>query len=68
MAERWQKDADGILIFVSTRVSVHIFLRINRNTIDWSILCRSRRASFIYPPVPDSKQSGYLSILSWEYL
>ena len=26
MAERWQKDADGILIFVSHRVSIHIYL------------------------------------------
>jgi hypothetical protein len=25
MVERWQKDADGILIFVSPRVSIHIF-------------------------------------------
>jgi hypothetical protein len=23
MAERWQKDADGILIFVSPRVAIH---------------------------------------------
>ena len=25
MAESWQKDADGILIFVSPRVGIHIF-------------------------------------------
>jgi hypothetical protein len=29
MVERWQKDADGILIFVSSRVSIHFYLRIN---------------------------------------
>ena len=26
MAERWQKDADGILIFVSLRIGIHLFL------------------------------------------
>ncbi len=25
MAERWQKDADGILIFVSPHVSIHAY-------------------------------------------
>jgi hypothetical protein len=29
MVERWQKDADGILIFVSPRISTHIALRID---------------------------------------
>ena len=68
MVERWQKDADGILIFVSPRVSIHISLRINRDIIDWSILRSSRCAPFCNSPVPDAKQSGYLSILPWEHL
>ena len=42
MVERWQKDADGILIFVSLRVNIRPSLHINWNTIDRSILCRSR--------------------------
>ena len=29
MVERWQKDADGILIFVSPRVRIHASIRIN---------------------------------------
>ena len=29
MVERWQKDADGILIFVSARVRIHVPIRIN---------------------------------------
>jgi Family of unknown function (DUF6535) len=29
MVDRWQKDADGILIFVSSRVGIHIVLYIN---------------------------------------
>jgi hypothetical protein len=41
MVERWQKDADGILIFVSPRTNIQISLRIDYNTIDWSILRRS---------------------------
>jgi hypothetical protein len=40
MVERWQKDADGILIFVSPCVANHTVLSINRNTIDRFILCR----------------------------
>jgi hypothetical protein len=42
MVERWQKDADGILIFVSLCVSIHTALGINWDTIDWSILCCCR--------------------------
>jgi hypothetical protein len=29
LVERWQKDADGILIFVSPHVGIHRFLHIN---------------------------------------
>ena len=42
MVERWQKDGDGILIFVSHRVDICLSLNINRSTIDRSIFCRSR--------------------------
>jgi hypothetical protein len=30
MAESWQKDADGILFFVSRHLGIHISLRIKR--------------------------------------
>jgi hypothetical protein len=68
MVERWQKDADGILIFVSPRVGIYLSLQINRTTIDGSVLCRSRYAPFRDRPGPEAKQSGYLLILSWEHL
>jgi hypothetical protein len=63
MAERWQKDADGILFFVNPRVGIRLSFRINRNTIDRSVLCCSRRPPCCYRPGPETKQSGYLRIL-----
>ena len=72
MVERWQKDADGILIFVSPSycVVVHVvsLININWNIIDWSILCCGRRTSRCDRPGPEAKQSGYLRVLSWEHL
>jgi hypothetical protein len=68
MVERWQKDADGILFFVSPRVCIHLCLYINWNTIDWSILCRSRCPPYCYRPGSETKQSGYLRILPWQHL
>jgi hypothetical protein len=43
MVERWQKDADGILIFVSSCVGIRSLLCVNWNIIDWFILCRRCR-------------------------
>jgi hypothetical protein len=68
MVERWQKDADGILIFVSPRISVLVIFCMNRITIDRSILCRSRRAPCGNRPGPQTKQSGYLGLLSRKHL
>ena len=68
MVERWQKDADGILIFVSPCVRIHIVLCINWNTIDRSILCCSCCTPCCDRPGPEAEQSGYLCILSWEHL
>src|SRR6266849_1897506 len=42
MVAQWQKDAEGILIFVSPCVHFHLSLHTNWNTIDRSILCRRR--------------------------
>jgi hypothetical protein len=55
MVDRWQKDADGILIFVSPCVANHIVLYINWNTIDWSILCRGCCAPCFDRPRPEAK-------------
>ena len=68
MVERWQKDADGILIFVSPRVGIRLSLHINRNVIDRSIFCRSRCTSCRDGPGSKAKQSGYLRILPWQHL
>ena len=68
LVERWQKDADGILIFVSPHVGIHRSLHINWNTIDRSILCRSRCPSCRDSPGPEAKQSGHLRILPWQHL
>jgi hypothetical protein len=68
MVERWQKDADGILIFVSSRVGIRLSLHINRNTIDRSIFCRSRCTPCRDGPGPKAEQSGYLRILPWQHL
>ena len=68
MVDRWQKDADGILFFVRSRVGIHISFCINWNTIDWSILCCGSPAPFHNRPGPEAKQSGYFSILSREHL
>jgi hypothetical protein len=55
MVERWQKDADGILIFVSSRVAIHISCRINRNALDWFVLCCGRCATCRNRPGPQAK-------------
>ena len=68
MVERWQKDADGILIFVSLCFAIHMALYINSSAVDWSIFCRSCRTPFHDHRGPETKQSGYLRILSWEHL
>ena len=68
MVERWQKDADGILIFVRPCVRIHIFFHINRDAVDRSILCRSRCPPCRYHPRPAAEQSGHLRILPWHHL
>ena len=69
MVERWQKDADGILIFVSPPSCRHAsIIAYNWNVIDWSILCRSRCPSCRDSPGSEAKQSGYLRILPWQHL
>ena len=40
MTDRWQKDADGILIFVSFLITVRVASPTIWNTIDRFILCR----------------------------
>ena len=68
IVERWQKDADGILMFVSHHVDIRLSLNINGSTIDRSILCCSRRTPCRDGSGPQAEQSGYLRILPWQHL
>ena len=74
MTERWQADADGILIFVSPRLRIHIPTRINWNAVGRFILGRRGSATFrdgsgLEPePSASASTSGQLGILSQEYL
>jgi hypothetical protein len=68
MAERWQKDADGILIFVSPPCLHRSLCITTWKTTDRFILrCRCRTAC-CNSPEPDPQQSGYLRILPRKYL
>jgi hypothetical protein len=44
------------------------FFHIDWNTIDWSILCRSRCPPCCYRPGLKAEQPGHLRILPWQYL
>ena len=71
MVERWQKDADGIIIFVSRPtpyLAIHIVLPINRITSVRSIFRLSRCTPFRDNRGPEAKQPRYLRILSREHL
>jgi hypothetical protein len=67
-ADRWQKDADGILIFVSLNISLHLLSAVNSvNIIDWFILCHRCSIGLSVCPGSEAKFTGYLCILSQEH-
>jgi hypothetical protein len=69
LADRWQKDADGILIFVSIHVSPHKLTIVTSIIIvDRFILCRSCGIRCSFDPGFEAKSTGYLCILSREHL
>jgi hypothetical protein len=73
MAERWQKDAEGILIFVSLRrvcdlAEIFVLFITTWKTTDWFILRCRCRATRRNSTEPDSQQSGYLCSHSRKYL
>ena len=72
MVERWQKDAEGILIFVSPRTRFHAIILINWSAVGRSILCRRGSVTFRDSPKLEAKfsssASGELGILSQEHL
>jgi hypothetical protein len=63
MTDRWQKDADGILIFVSNRLAILIPTYTNC-TIDGSIFCCRCCATCSVRPRSQAKFTGYFRILS----
>jgi hypothetical protein len=76
MIERWQKDADGILIFVSSCVRIRIHIHMNWSAVGRFFLCRRRYATFRDDPGLEAESraessasaSGELGILSQNYL
>ena len=64
MAERCQKDADGILFFVSPHFAIQTAMCIQWNIVDWFILCRSCRAACHVRPGPEAESSSQIRILS----
>jgi hypothetical protein len=63
-AERWKTNADGILIFVSLRASIHISLHLGSILIEWFILCRRCNIARCDDPRPQAKSSRYLCVSS----
>jgi hypothetical protein len=68
MAERWQKDADGILIFVSPQVRFYAIACINSKSIGRFILCGRRYIPLIVDPGSEAKPTRYLRFLPQENL
>ena len=74
MIERWRVDADGILIFVSPRLRIHIPTRVNWSSVGRFILCRRGSATFRDGSGLEPKSSAsastseQLGVLSQEYL
>jgi hypothetical protein len=54
MAERWSKDADGILIFVSALIRLFTIVCANRKSIGRFILCSRRFIPHVVNPEPDA--------------
>jgi hypothetical protein len=63
LADRWQKDADGILIFVSLHISLHTVSVVIMNFIDRIILCCSCSIGRGVHPRLEAKSTGYHRIL-----
>src|SRR6267154_6112850 len=64
MAERWKTNADGILIFVSLRASIHVSLHLGSNFIEWFVLCRRCNIARCDDPRPQAKSARYLCVSS----
>ena len=66
MVERWQKDADGIVIFVRPKVTFHFIMCQFESSIERSIFGRRRCTRRRIDPRPPAQLTGYVRFLSWE--
>ena len=64
MAERWQKDAKVIIIFVSSHLTFDITSHIKSTYIDRVVLCCSCGIGRGDGPRSQTKLTGYFRILS----
>jgi hypothetical protein len=68
VAERWQKDAEGIVIFMSSRLTFDITSHIKSTNKDRFVLCCSCGIGRGDRHGPQTKLPRYICILSREYL
>jgi hypothetical protein len=69
MAHRWQKDADGILIFVSRYISLQARMhQLTNHIVDRFILCLTRCIAHRLDSRPKAKFTGYLRLLPRKHL
>ena len=66
MAESWQADANGILVFV--RLSSNPVLHIGSSIIDWFILCYCRFVDFCVNSGYSTESTGHLQLLPRTHL
>ena len=68
IAERCQRNADGMLVFVSPHEYFRVAARTNLRNIGRSILSDRRHINYPHVPRSETKSAGYLCVLSREYL
>ena len=66
MVERWQKDADGIVIFVRPKVTFHFVMCQFESSTERSIFRRRRYTRRHINSRPPAQPTGYVRFLSWE--
>ena len=66
LAESWQADADGILIFVSLYLLVPCLTY--SSVVDWFILCRRRIVYIGVNSGPSTESTGHIQLLPCEFI
>jgi hypothetical protein len=67
ITKRCQKDVEGMLVFVSLRIDVHVTANKLENA-DWFIRCHHRRIAYGLYPGPQTKPARYVRFLLGEHL